>query len=62
MSGKAHSSLYKGNDFIGKYYHVIPKKSISVKLLVFNLGFIEREQLTTASGSAGSVRQKRKKN
>ncbi|WP_080339966.1 hypothetical protein [Bacillus cereus] len=60
MSGKAHSSLYKGNDFIGKYYHAIPKKSISVKLLVFNLDFIEREQLTTASGSAGSVRQNRK--
>ena len=25
MSGKAHGSLYKGNDFIGKYYYEIPK-------------------------------------
>ncbi len=39
MSGKAHGSLYKGNDFIGKYYYEIPKKLNISQLIGIEFGF-----------------------
>lgn len=54
MSGKAHSSLYKDNGFIGKYCYKTPKKFNVSKLIGIWYGFYRKR---AASCSAGSVRQ-----
>ncbi len=43
MSGKAHNSLYEGNDIIVKYYHEIPKKFNVSQLIGMKLDFIKKE-------------------